>query len=104
MILLQQLNDLINPEPDLVIVRELGELQGLLCRVLELLLNDSRPLQRRLRAVIGDVTIDDRDLFSEASGTAYPKARLLRSDSSQGSARRASRPRCLQSVRHAEAQ
>ena len=65
-ILLQQLDDLINPKPDLVIVRELGELQGLLSGVLELLLDDPRPLQRRLRAVIGDVTIDDRDLFSEA--------------------------------------
>ena len=47
-ILLQQLNDLINPEPDLVVVRELGELQGLLSGVLELLLDDPRPLKRRL--------------------------------------------------------
>ena len=47
-ILLQQLNDLINPKPDFVIVRELGELQGLLSGVLELLLDDPRPLQRWL--------------------------------------------------------
>ena len=72
MVLLQELLYLLNPEPDLVIVRELGELQGLLCRVLELLLNDSRPLQRRLRAVIGDVTIDDRDLFRKLSGYCLP--------------------------------
>ena len=52
-IFLQKLDDLINPEADLVIIRELGELKGLLSRVLELLLDDPCPLQRRLRAVVG---------------------------------------------------
>ena len=66
MIFLQKLDDLINPEADLVVIRELGELKGLLSGVLEFLLNDSSPLQGRLRAVVGDVSIDDRDLLPEA--------------------------------------